>query len=458
MSILSDAVFYLRFLQDPVGCLIRMHRENGAVTSYTRKGKPVVFMLGPQYNERILGDPETFHVLPITLPGAEGTAQRRIGQGLVNINGPTHKRHRRLLLPPLRGSTLAAHHEATLETVDRVLSKWRAGEQRDMLAEMNALAIRVSSATLFAMDEPDEGRLLAEATNHWFKQNTAIGVRLLRRDWIGTPYRRMARSAERVDQAMRSLIERRRALNAHGDDVLSSLLQASGGNGAQLSDDELIGELTIVFTASHETTSKTLTWTLFLLSQHPRLARAVADEIAEITSGDPPNPEQLARMTMLDRVIKESMRILPPVAFNVRRTSREADVLGYALPEGATTVFSHYVTHHLPEIYPEPERFRPNRWLDIDPSQYEYLPFSAGPRKCIGATFTLMVQKIILAMLIQRFRFVTVPNSTIDRSTSVTVSPRDGMPMTLDEPDRAFERVPVRGNIHEMVELTGPEL
>lgn len=453
MSFLGDARFYVQFLRDPVDCLIRLDREASAPRTFVRKGRLVVFMLGRRYNEAILGDPETFHVLPITLPGPEGSAQRRLGEGLVNLNGPIHRRHRSLLVPPLRGSLLDAYHGPVLDTVDRMLEGWRAGERRDLLEEMNRLAVRVSSATLFAIEDPAEGQRVARTIDRWFKMNTDLGVRLLQRAWPGTPYRRMLGEARRVESMMLELVGRRRQEHAGGDDILSRLLAARDESGAPLADAELVGELTLAFVASHETTSKALAWTLFLLAQHPDEARRVVDEIEAVLGARAPEAADLTRLPILDRVLKESLRILPPVAFNVRRVSRDTEVLGRALPAGSTTVFSHYVTHHDPTIYSDPERFRPDRWLDLQPSQYEYLPFSAGPRRCIGEGFTTRVQKITLVRLLQRFRVTIVPGSRFDRRQAVTVAPRAGVPVVLHPPDAAFERVPVTGSVHQMVRL-----
>ena len=194
-------------------------------------------------------------------------------------------------------------------------------------------------------------------------------------------------------------------------------------------------------------------WTLFLLARHPEEALRVVDEIEDVVGEGVPTSADLARLPALDRVLKESLRILPPVAFNVRRASRDTEVLGQPLPAGSTAVFSHYVTHHDAAIYPEPERFQPDRWEGFKPTQFEYLPFSAGPRRCIGEGFTTRLQKITLIRLLQRFRFTVVPGTRFDRHQAITVAPSHGVPVTLHPPDRGFERVPVEGKIHEMVDL-----
>ena len=179
--------------------------------------------------------------------------------------------------------------------------------------------------------------------------------------------------------------------------MLSLLIQARDDENRGMTDTELVGQATILFGASFETTASTLTWTVFLLAQHPAIMGELMDELDRVLGGNAPTRDQLAQLSFLDRVIKESMRILPPVPFTIRAADDDAIPMGsLTLSHGTRVICSHFLTHHLPEIYPEPEIFRPDRWRDIDPTQYEYMPFSAGPRACVGAMFAIQVLKISL--------------------------------------------------------------
>lgn len=452
-TMIADSVSYVKFFLDPIGCITKIHREIGPLAEVSCFGKPFVFALGPEFNRQILGDPATFHVIPITLLGPEQSAQRRIGTGLVTINDDLHKRHRRLVLPQFRGKAIEMHCDAIVSTTAQMLDGWRCGEGRDVLPDMTRLTVRIAGSTLFSLDDPYLARTTAELINRWFHANASPLARLLRRDVWGTPYHRLLGLAQRIERQIVKLIEHRRASAAEGHDVLSILLRAHDEDGEMLTDEEVIGETTVLFAAAHETTSKVLTWTLFLLAQHPSIAVDLVDELQGVLRGHPLTVEHLGRLPLLDRVVKESMRILPPVPFNFRKTTRPVQLGGKDVPEGRTVLFSHYVTHHMPELYAEPETFQPDRWLTINPSQYEYLPFSAGPRMCIGAGFATMAIKVALAMILYRHRLTVVPNARIDRSVDITLSPRYGMPMTIGAQDREFARVPVLGNIHEMVDL-----
>jgi cytochrome P450 len=204
--------------------------------------------------------------------------------------------------------------------------------------------------------------------------------------------------------------------------------------------------------AGYETTARALTWTLFLLAQHPRIAADLLDELAPL-GGGPPAASQLRELPLLDRVIKESLRILPPVYLTTRSSSETFALGPYELPAGTNVVFSHYLTHHLPALFPQPNRFWPDRWLSTEPSHYEYIPFSAGSRLCIGSTFATMEMKVALAMILQRYRVAMPRGARVNRSARATLGPQGGLRMLVHRQDRRFDRPPVTGNIREMVDL-----
>ncbi len=155
-------------------------------------------------------------------------------------------------------------------------------------------------------------------------------------------------------------------------------------------------------------------------------------------------------------MVKESLRLFPPAPLNHRITARDSELGQYQIPAGTEVLSSIYHTHRMPDLYPEPLRFRPERWQGTEPGPYGYNPFSAGPRMCIGATFAWFEIKIVLAMLLQRFRLELVPNQRIDRYFGITLAPSPRVLMRVLRTDRAFARAaPVFGNVHEMVDLSG---
>jgi cytochrome P450 len=379
---------------------------------------------------------------------------RQWGAGLFNVNGDQHRMQRRLMLPAFHRKRVEAYRDQMVAITQTLLETWQPGETRNMHQDMMGLTMRIATAALFGEDLAEQG----EQISHAIEESLHIFVRpltgLLRYDLPGLPYHRFLDLAAEIDQGMRALVARKRAAGRDQGDVLAMLVQARDEQGLELSEEELIGHVSLLFAAGHETSSNALTWTLFLLSQHPQIASALLEELDGVLHGAAPTVEQLRELPLLDRVIKESMRLFPPVPWNTRVVHQATTLGGYAIPAGTEIVMSIYHIHHDPQIYPNPERFDPARWEVIDPSTFEYTPFSGGPRMCIGSTFAIMEMKLVLAMLMQRFRLELVPGAQIDRSVTITMGPRQGMPMIIHQQDRQFARpAALRGNVREMVQI-----
>jgi cytochrome P450 len=197
-----------------------------------------------------------------------------------------------------------------------------------------------------------------------------------------------------------------------------------------------------------------LTWLIFLLTQHPDIYSHLIDELDGTLQGESPDLEQLDQLPFLEGVIKESMRLIPPVAWGVRYAIDEFELSGFPHKKGSSVIYSSYVTHHMPEIYSDPQTFNPYRWETIRPSAYEYFPFNAGPRRCLGAEFAMMEMKITLAILLQKYHFTLLPNQRIDRVGMTGSLPKYGIRIRLDKVGERFTKHPVKGNIHNVVLLT----
>jgi cytochrome P450 len=233
------------------------------------------------------------------------------------------------------------------------------------------------------------------------------------------------------------------------------MLRALAGKPDWLEPSDLVGQITLLFGASHETTALALTWTLFLLSQHPEVASELADELDAELHGDPMQPDQASRLPLLDRVLRESLRLFPPVPYTIRTATRESALGDATVARGDKVICSHYFTHHMPELYAEPERFLPQRWESLQPDPAAYLPFSMSPRICIGQNFATAVIKGVLTTLLPRVRLAPPRGARIERAVRVTLGPSGGMAMRVLAPERGFAVEPVTGSVREMVVLPG---
>ena len=185
----------------------------------------------------------------------------------------------------------------------------------------------------------------------------------------------------------------------------------------------------------------------------PQVAAALHREIVERLGPWPPETRQLDALPILENVLHEAMRLLPPVAYTFRTPTHDVALGGFSLRRGDKIVLSHFMTHRDPNVFPHPNRFDPSRWLTARPDPYQYIPFSAGPRLCLGYSFAMLELKLTVARIMQRYRIGVVPNSAIDGIVQLTLRPRNGVPMTVDVQDGAFAAAPVSGNIHQMVDL-----
>ena len=456
---LKTLMIYVGLVRDPISVIRSLYSEHGPVIAFgninplRRHGRLMVMAIGPEYNQQILSNPDIFRSRGMVLQGPQGSAHQRIRFGLISMNAEQHRQQRKLVMPPLHKKSVEGYRDAMVDLTAGMLDTWRGGEQRDIWRDMQALALRIASAILFGDSDSEEAYRIGHMIEEWLSMCFYLRVVLFQVNLPGTPYRRLLDHAERLEAHIRAMIDRRRRDGATGGDVLSILIRIRDEGDTAITEDELIGQVNILFTASHETNAAALTWTLFLLSQHPRIMADLLDELDGELRGEAPSIDQLDRLPLLERVINESLRILPPVVYKTRIVDQPVQLGPYHLPKGSRVLYSHYMTHHLPELYPNPERFDPDRWRSNEPSPFAYLPFGAGPRLCIGYAFSMTMLRITLAMILQRYRLSLAPDARIDRKFAVTLSPKYGMPMTVHKQDRQFTREIPRGNIHETVDL-----
>ena len=448
--------WYVRFIRDSIGCLCEVYRRaelniGHGVIPFGRRSQKSVFAFGPEYNREVLGDTATYRTTPQTAGGPANSALRRIRHGLTAMNGDEHRQQRQLVMPLFVKNAVDGYRDAAVAITDEIMRSWPIGKPIDMWRQMRRLTLRTSAHVLYGREEPAVAEKLGEMIQELFERNFTPACWLLPFNLPGTPFRGLLKHAERIEQMLHQRIDHRRAHPAGSPDILDMLIRTHAEG--KMSDNALLGQATILFAASYETQANSMTWTLFLLAQHPRIAADLRDELLGVLSGEAPTVAQLDQLPLLEAVVKESMRILPTVPYTIRAVTRPTELGGVPLDIEDRVICSHYVTHHMPEIYAHPNRFDPNRWFTIRPTPFEYLPFSAGQRVCIGRYMAMMLMKVSLAMIVQRTGLQMLPGSRIDRSVKVTMGPRRGLPMLLSPAGTCHDASVIHGNIHEMVDL-----
>ncbi len=341
--------------------------------------------------EVFTGDPRVFHA-------GEGNQILKpiLGDNsLLVLDEKEHISQRKLLLPPLHGERMQGYGEKMAEIAAREIETWPTGTPYRLRPRMQAITLEIILETVFGVRSGGRMEPLRAALRDFLDLTTdprllgpviLIGPERIRR----IPAFR--RRVERVDELIAAeLTERRAAADlAERDDILSLLLTARHEEGSPMSDAEIRDELLTLLVAGHETTATALSWAMERLSRHPeKLGRLREETLA----GDD---------TYLTATIQETLRLRPVIVLVLRRLTEPVELGGYELPAGATVAPSIHLIHRDPAIYPEPERFQPERFLDNPPGTYTWIPFGGGVRRCIGAAFAQFEMQVVLRELVKR--------------------------------------------------------
>jgi enediyne biosynthesis protein E7 len=362
------------------------------------------------------------------------------GESLLTSNGASWQRQRRMLQPAFHRQHIASFAARMTEATARLLDHWQrfagTGRPLDVASEMMGLTYTIVGRTLFSTDVGPDANTIERAMQvilpHTFGQ---LGSVVPIPDWIPTPANRRFREALRaIDGVVYRIIREHRSAHgneAGGGDLLDLLLGARDeATGQGLTDEQLRNETLTFLLAGHETTANALTWTFHLLGRHPEVEEQLRHELAGALGGRTPTIEDLSRLPILKMVIRESMRLYPPIWIIERRVIADDFVGGFHLPAGSAVVISPYALHRHPEFWEDPELFRPERFEQRPPPAY--IPFGAGPRFCIGSEFALLEAQIILAMIVQAVRLRPVHGHPVEPFPGITLRARYGLLMTIE--------------------------
>ncbi len=361
-----------------------------------------------------------------------------LGDGLLLSEGDTWLRQRRLIQPAFHRQRVAGYGDVMSAFAERHVRGWKAGDTVDVHAEMMALTQAVVGKTLFdadvsgdAYDATQAAKVLAED----------FGVRLrsfrLLPYWVPTPRNvRSRRAVARLDRIVHAIIAARRATNEDRGDLLSMLVQAQDADdGTRMTERQLRDEVMTIYMAGHETTAVALSWTWYLLGQHPDVDARLADELRGVLGGGLPAVADLPRLKYAEMVVTEAMRLYPPAYGLGRQAAKASEIAGQPIAPGDIVIAPTWVVHRDRRWFDEPEAFRPERWakdLAQRLPRFAYFPFGGGPRQCIGNAFAQMEAILILAAIAQRFRLALVPGQKITPTPYVTLRPEPGIRVRLE--------------------------
>jgi cytochrome P450 len=419
---------------DPLPLLLGAYEDFGPIFTMRLLHSRVVFLLGPEANNFVtVAHPENFHWRESSF----GDLIPLLGDGLLTIDEDYHDRARAIMMPAFHREQVAAATGAMAIETDEAIAALPVGEVVDVYEWMRNLAMRIAMRALLGLD-PDEAGKGAAAAEHFERALNFYGIdfalRLLRGP--GSPWRRMNRSREVLDEIVFGEIVRRRA---HPDpdrrDILSLLVGARGAGGEEFTEREIRDQVMTLMFAGHDTSTSTLTFMLHELARHPEVTRRLHTEQEEVLCGETPTALQLEKeMPYLDMVLDEVLRLYPPAWIGPRRAVREFEFGGYTVPKGAYVNYCSWASHRLPEVFPQPEAFIPERFTRERKAALPrgaYVPFGGGSRICIGKRFGQTEVKLVATKLLQHLRVEALPGRTVTIRQMPTLSPKGGLKMRV---------------------------
>jgi len=415
----------LALWRDPLGSLLGLAREYGDVARWRFRGTDYILLVKPEHIRQVLVTDHDAFTKGRVLQEVKGL----LGEGLLTSEGEIHRRRRRSIQPAFRHERIAGYADEMVAAAADVSSRWYDGRRLDIHQEMLRLTLNVVGRTLFGADLDGRAAEIREALG-LILERQARSVRPFSRalDRLPVSTRRREHAQERLEGAVAELIAVGRTSDTDERGLLAAL---ADGSGRQARDETM----TILLTG-HETMANALTWTWAMLARHPDVERTLHAELGEVLDGGLPTATHVGALSYTEMVFRETLRLYPPVWRIGRRALLDYEVDGYLIRAGSIVVMSPFVTQRDARFFLEPLRFDPERWGSEEPCRrprFSYFPFGGGPRVCIGEGFAMVEGKLLLATLAQRWRPRPVPGHDVRPEPLVTLRPKGGLPVTLDQ-------------------------
>lgn len=368
--------------------------------------------------------------------GTKANLYPLLGNGLFLNEGAPWKKQRKLVSPAFQHKRVGAYADIMVNYAEALAERWQHGDVLAFDEEMVELTMRIVTKTLFDADVTDEAAELGHAVDQALKMVDERFQKLIQLPmWLPTRQNRTYSAAiKRLEVQMYKFINTRRAEGTpdKGDALSMLMLSKDEADGTVMSDRQIRDEILTLFGAGHETTSRTLAWTFYALSQHPDIEARLHAELDAVLAGRTPTVEDFANLPYLDKVVKESMRMYPPAWATTRSVIEPVKLGAEQLRKNDVVIVNIYGVHHDPRFYPDPWTFDPERFAPENEKALPkgaYIPFGSGPRVCIGNAFAMMEAKLIIAVLAQRFSLTLKPGHVVEPQDVFTLRPKYGLQM-----------------------------
>jgi len=443
----ASFVNVLRFFGDPVDWMMRLHSRGDVVPISDRCGA-VVLAYGPENAKAILSDDDTFRHSEGGLLKID-PEQRfwHMYRTLPMINGSAVKHRRRLMMPAMHREALASYETSIVEITNREIGRLQVGSRTDIAALAYDITKRVSIRNLLGFTEEQMPQALSITDDFDYLSTAITDPRIFLAPWNipGMPYRRWLTTSKRVCDRLLDLIQLKRSLPA-STDMLSLFMHSTDENGERLSDNEVLGEIADLYTAGYDTTANTIAWTLLLLAQHPQVASELSRELTGRDADYHTKPG-----TLLDRVIKESMRLMPATPMVIPRTvAQDCTLSGVKIPVGAMVIIPTITAHQDETVFHQAKSFDPDRWLTVKPGLYDYFPFGVGPRRCFGAPFAERQIRVVLSTMLSQISLSSVHQRVDQRVKAIIMTPKQAVMAQVGPVGAWGPAQPLTGNVNRL--------
>jgi cytochrome P450 len=421
---------FLRFRKDPMRFLERMAHEFGDIVHWKIGGQHAFFINHPDLIQEVLvGNTRNFRKVM-------EASRTLLGYGLVASDGDLHRRQRRTVQPGFRSEQIVNFAGVMVKHAQHAQSRWRDGAILDLKDEMELISLDVVGETLFGVN------LRPHIADIQSAMDTAIGsppnmllplAQLVEK--LPLPMmRRIKQGRSKIHRVVDQIISERRASAERGDDVLSILLNAQkqGNDGERMTTEQLHDEVINFLIAGYETVSDALAWTWYLLAQNPAAEARLNEELDRILGERLPTLADLGALQFTANVIKESLRLYPPLWMLWRGVVKDCFLGDFVAPAGSIVIASQHVMHRDERYFTNPLRFKPERWtkeFNERLPKFAYFPFGGGPHQCIGDRFGFMELILVIATIAQKWKFQLVPGHPVVPSALLILRPKHGLRM-----------------------------
>ena len=404
---------------------------------------------GARINESVLARPDDYRPGAVLLRSKRGTALHRLGNGIFSRTGQEHVELRKAYAKPQSPRLIRAIEPRLRELVVSEVAGWPTDGQGDLVALVQAITRRASIRFLLGdLDERDVFAI-ANAVERLMVLNASWKTYAVPFNLPGTSFGALHATAEHAERLIREIVMRRIASGVRGNDIVSALLDRAGAAPGPAVIDDIVSQVPTIFAASQETCKVAIPWTLFLLCQHPEHYAEVVDWIGSKTDESADGGDH--QRDPLVRAIRESMRLLPAIPFVWRVARRSTDIVGHPVAPGWRVLLSQFRTNRDPEVFPDPDRFAPERWKTIHPTHYAFADYSAGSRRCIGFHFAEALQPIAIREILMARTLKLVDNQRVDHTVAVTLRPRGPILAEMTGPGGRPQRRRIRGGVSKLV-------